>query len=89
MKKLSESEQYYARKNRRREWWGKHWWKFIAYPNLVLAVAFGAYVLLQDFSIAVFQYGKKWDKEHHPQDWQHWHWTTNCYFTNVVIYNRS
>lgn len=26
------SEQYFARKNRRHQWWCENWWKFITYP---------------------------------------------------------
>lgn len=93
MKRPSESEIYFARKNRRREWWGKNWNKFILYPAFAAATVASVFLFLYYFSIASFQTGKRYDMKNHPQDWQHWHWETNFYYTTNIyctnIYNRS
>jgi hypothetical protein len=91
--KLSEQEQFYARKNRRREWWVNHWVYFTVIPLAVICIIAGlallAIIAFNSLSIKAFEIGKDYDKVYHPQDWQRWTYETNTTVTNVVIYNRS
>lgn len=74
MKKLTEQEQYYKRKNdkinARRAWWEKNGINFLLYPLQFFAVLAVAGFLFFFFSAGVWSFGKHMDKTIHPEDWK-------------------